>query len=62
MTFMHETLKSPQESVRAIPLPVRAIYRVDGAGTDITYHPSPVDWAGEVLYFLLPDRFSDELD
>lgn len=25
----------------------------------IQYHPSPVDWRDEVLYFLLPDRFSD---
>jgi hypothetical protein len=25
----------------------------------IAYHPSPVDWRDEVLYFLLPDRFSD---
>lgn len=25
----------------------------------IAYHPSPVDWRNEVLYFLLPDRFSD---
>jgi glycosidase len=24
-----------------------------------TYFPSPADWADEVLYFLLPDRFSD---
>ncbi|MCP4547963.1 MAG: alpha-amylase [bacterium] len=24
------------------------------------YHPSPTDWRDEVLYFLLPDRFSDE--
>ena len=23
------------------------------------YTPSPVDWRDEVLYFLLPDRFSD---
>lgn len=23
------------------------------------YHPSPSDWRDEVLYFLLPDRFSD---
>src|SRR5688572_3191423 len=23
------------------------------------YSPSPVDWRDEVLYFLLPDRFSD---
>jgi hypothetical protein len=23
--------------------------------------PSPADWRDEVLYFLLPDRFSDEL-
>ncbi|HEY9665593.1 MAG TPA: alpha-amylase family glycosyl hydrolase [Coleofasciculaceae cyanobacterium] len=25
----------------------------------ITYFPSPFDWRDEVLYFLLPDRFSD---
>lgn len=24
-----------------------------------TYFPSPIDWRDEVLYFLLPDRFSD---
>lgn len=24
-----------------------------------TYYPSPADWRNEVLYFLLPDRFSD---
>src|SRR5687768_8612430 len=23
------------------------------------WHPSPADWRDEVLYFLLPDRFSD---
>jgi glycosidase len=23
------------------------------------YHPSPSDWRDEILYFLLPDRFSD---
>jgi glycosidase len=26
----------------------------------ISYSPSPTDWRDEVLYFLLPDRFSDE--
>jgi hypothetical protein len=25
----------------------------------ITYFASPMDWRDEVLYFLLPDRFSD---
>lgn len=25
----------------------------------VSYHPSPSDWRDEVLYFLLPDRFSD---
>ena len=25
----------------------------------VSYFPSPVDWRDEVLYFLLPDRFSD---
>jgi len=23
-----------------------------------TYHPSPADWRDEIIYFLLPDRFS----
>jgi glycosidase len=26
------------------------------------FHPSPLDWRNEVLYFLLPDRFSDGRD
>lgn len=26
------------------------------------YYPSPVDWREEILYFLLPDRFSDGLE
>src|SRR3954453_4637531 len=25
----------------------------------VQYFPSPFDWRDEVLYFLLPDRFSD---
>lgn len=61
MTFMTETLKSTPKAIRTIPLPRRAVFRIDN-GKDIPYHPSPVDWAGEVLYFLLPDRFSDGLD
>ncbi len=62
MTFMLEALKSSPKAIRSIPLPRRAIFRVDDTGAEIPYHPSPVDWAGEVLYFLLPDRFSDALD
>ncbi len=26
---------------------------------NLDYYPSPIDWRDEVLYFLLPDRFSD---
>ena len=26
----------------------------------VSYHPSPVDWRDEVLYFLLVDRFSEK--
>jgi len=36
-------------------------YRVIN-GNEVPYYPSPVDWSSEVLYFLLPDRFSDGLD
>lgn len=39
-------------------LPVRALLARAGQG-GIAYHPSPIDWRDEVLYFLLPDRFSD---
>src|SRR5215472_6018109 len=35
-------------AVRAVTLPRRA-----------AYHPSPADWRDEIIYFLLPDRFSD---
>lgn len=37
------------------PASVRSIPRA-GEGS---FHPSPADWRDEVLYFLLPDRFSD---
>jgi glycosidase len=36
------------DSVRAVPLPRRELS-----------FPSPEDWRDEVIYFLLPDRFSD---
>lgn len=62
MTFMLQALQSTPKAIRPVPLPRRTIFRVDGAGKDVPYYPSPVDWAGEVLYFLLPDRFSDGLD
>jgi hypothetical protein len=38
-------------AVRPIELPRRQ-----------SFFPSPVDWRNEVLYFLLPDRFSDGKD
>jgi len=40
---------------RPTPRELRGIPR---AGEE-TFHPSPADWRDEVLYFLLPDRFSD---
>ena len=49
MSFSDSTLALPRPaSVREISLPRRE-----------SYHPSPSDWREEVLYFLLPDRFSD---
>ena len=49
MSFSDSTLALPRPaSVREISLPRRE-----------SYHPSPSDWRDEVLYFLLPDRFSD---
>lgn len=38
-------------AIRGVELPRR-----------IAYHPSPADWRDEVIYFLLPDRFSDGLE
>lgn len=48
-------------SIRSVRLPRRAPYRIVN-GAEVPYYPSPVDWAAQVLYFLLPDRFSDGLD
>jgi glycosidase len=49
MAFRNEVLAAARpDSLRGVP---RAA--ADG------YHPSPTDWRDEVLYFLLPDRFSD---
>lgn len=47
--FQRHVLAGPRpEQVGAVELPRR-----------VDYHPSPADWRDEVLYFLLPDRFSD---
>jgi len=49
MGFVEDTLsRTRPDSVRTVELPRR-----------IAYHPSPGDWRDEVIYFLLPDRFSD---
>jgi glycosidase len=49
MTFTNTQLGQNRPSkVRDITLPRRE-----------RYHPSPADWRDEILYFLLPDRFSD---
>jgi glycosidase len=39
------------EAVRALELPRRS-----------SYFPSPSDWSDEIIYFMLPDRFSDGLE
>lgn len=49
MSFAHNILaRERPDSVRLVALPRR---------TD--FFPSPKDWRDEVIYFLLPDRFSD---
>jgi glycosidase len=49
MDFVESTLAAARPgSVRAVSLPHRA-----------AYFASPADWRDEVIYFLLPDRFSD---
>ena len=50
MGFVERTLATRRpDSVSSVQLPRRA-----------TYLGSPADWRDEVIYFLLPDRFSDE--
>ncbi|MBZ5523218.1 MAG: alpha-amylase [Acidobacteriia bacterium] len=49
MSFADTMLSQERpEAVRQVALPRRT-----------AYHPSPSDWADQVIYFLLPDRFSD---
>lgn len=49
MSFQDLQLSNPRpSSIENVELPRRE-----------AYYPSPVDWRNEVLYFLLPDRFSD---
>jgi glycosidase len=60
--FMADALKNSPTKVRDIVLPRRTIFRTDENGKPVSYYPSPVDWAQQVFYFLLPDRFSDGQD
>ncbi|HKY02782.1 MAG TPA: alpha-amylase family glycosyl hydrolase, partial [Burkholderiales bacterium] len=48
MPFVEDVLGRQPRSLQEIALPRR-----------LRYFPSPSDWRDEVLYFLLPDRFSD---
>ncbi len=49
MGFSDTLLSEPRpNSVNSVSLPRRT-----------AFHPSPLDWRDEVIYFLLPDRFSD---
>src|SRR6476660_7750379 len=49
MSFAHNILaRERPDSVRSVALPRRT-----------SFFPSPTDWRDEVIYFLLPDRFSD---
>lgn len=49
MSFATDTLAKPRPDVLgSIALPRRE-----------QFHPSPTDWREEILYFFLPDRFSD---
>src|ERR1700674_5228789 len=49
MRFVDDTLNAPRPpQIRDVFLPRRQ------AG-----YPSPLDWRDEIIYFLLPDRFSD---
>jgi glycosidase len=49
MSFAEDIIAKPTpDSIRSVSLPRRQ-----------NFHPSPSDWRDEVIYFLLPDRFSD---
>jgi len=62
MTFSEDILsKTRPTSILSVQLPRRVPFRVIN-GAEVPYYPSPIDWSNEILYFLLPDRFSDGLD
>ncbi len=62
MTFINMLLMGKRpDLIQAVSLPRRVPFR-NFNGQEVPYYPSPVDWCSEVLYFLLPDRFSDGLD
>ncbi|HEX4489376.1 MAG TPA: alpha-amylase family glycosyl hydrolase [Terriglobales bacterium] len=49
MDFARTSLAKPRpDSIRSVTLPRRQ-----------SAYPSPADWRDEIIYFLLPDRFSD---
>ncbi|HXJ81105.1 MAG TPA: alpha-amylase family glycosyl hydrolase [Candidatus Methylomirabilis sp.] len=49
MDLVQRLLSDPRpDSIRAVPLPRRQ-----------SFYASPSDWRDEIIYFLLPDRFSD---
>jgi len=49
MSFVQDTLDAPRpDAIRPVALPRRT-----------AAFPSPVDWRDQVIYFLLPDRFSN---
>ena len=49
MAFSQQSLSVIRpDSIRAVNLPRRE-----------SFYPSPADWRDEIIYFLLPDRFSD---
>jgi glycosidase len=62
MPFSDDILQTKRpSSIRSVQLPRQAPFRIV-AGQAQPYTSSPADWASEVLYFLLPDRFSDGED
>ncbi len=53
------TAVSPQfRSIKNTPTPLTSLAQVE-LTPEGKVHPSPADWGDQLLYFLLPDRFSD---
>src|SRR4051812_15463001 len=57
-TMLRASVAPQFRAIENTPQKLTSLEQVDLTPADAVF-PSPRDWADQVLYFLLPDRFSD---